>query len=54
MHALIAGDELVREGQTGHETALLEPEDGGKRTAEEDTLDGSEGDETGGKGGVLI
>jgi len=51
VHAFVAGDELVGEGETGHETTLLEPEDGGKGTGEEDTLDGSEGDETEGEGG---
>jgi hypothetical protein len=54
VHALVAGDELVREGKTGHETALLEPEDGREGTAEEDTLDGGECDETVGEGGVLV
>jgi hypothetical protein len=54
VHALVAGDELVGECKTGHETALLEPEDGRERTAEEDTLDGGECDETVGEGGVLV
>ena len=43
---LITRDELVGESQTRHKTALLEPEDGGESTAEEDTLDSSEGNET--------
>ena len=30
VHTLVTGDELVGEGQTGHETALLQPEDGGE------------------------
>jgi hypothetical protein len=30
VHALVTGDELVGEGETGHETTLLEPEDGCK------------------------
>ena len=54
VETLVAGDELVGEGETGHETALLEPEDGGESTAEEDTLDGSKGDETLSKGGALV
>jgi hypothetical protein len=54
VHALITGDELVGECETGHEATLLEPEDGGERSAEEDTLDGSKGDETVGKGRVLV
>lgn len=54
MHALVTRDELVGEGKTGHETALLEPEDRGEGSAEEDTLDGSERYETVGEGGVLV
>lgn len=51
VHALVTGDELVGEGEAGHETALLEPEDGGESTGEEDTLDGCEGDEAESEGG---
>lgn len=54
VHTLITRDELVRERQTRHETTLLEPEDGGERPAEEDTLDGSERDETLSKRGALV
>ena len=54
MHAFITADELVGEGESGHEATLLEPEDRGKRSREEDTLDGGEGDETLAKGGLLI
>lgn len=54
VETLITRDELVGEGQTGHEATLLEPEDGGKGTAEEDTLDSSEGNQTLGKGRVLV
>jgi hypothetical protein len=43
---LITRDKFVREGQTRHKAALLEPEDRGEGTAEEDTLDSSEGDKT--------
>jgi len=50
----VTGDEFVGEGETGHETTLLEPEDGGKSTREEDALDSGESDETFRKGGVLI
>jgi hypothetical protein len=32
------------ESKSGHETTLLEPEDGGEGAREEDTLNGSEGD----------
>lgn len=51
---LISGDELVGEGQAGHEATLLEPEDGGKGTAEEDTLDGSKGNKSLSEGRVLV
>lgn len=54
MHALVTGDELVGEGETGHQTAFLEPEDGGEGAAEEDAFDGGEGDESLRKGGVLV
>ena len=54
MHTLVTRDELVGEGKTRHEATLLEPEDGGERSTEEDTLDGSECNETIGKGGVLV
>lgn len=54
VQTLVTRDELVGKGQTRHETSLLEPEDGGKGTAEEDTLDGSKGNQTLGKGRVLV
>lgn len=38
VQALVAGDELVGEGEAGHEAALLQPEDGGERPGEEDAL----------------
>jgi hypothetical protein len=38
VHALVARDELVREGQAAHEAALLEPEDGREGPREEDAL----------------
>lgn len=54
VQTLVTRDELVGEGQTRHETSLLEPEDGGKGSAEEDTLNSSKGNETLGKGRVLV
>ena len=54
VHAFVAGDELVGECETGHETTFLEPEDGGEGAAEEDTFDGGEGDEALSEGGVLV
>lgn len=54
VETLITGDELVGEGQTGHETTLLEPEDGGESTAEEDALDGGKGNEALGEGGLCV
>ena len=41
--ALIAGDELVGEGEPGHEQALLEPEDSAEGATEVDTLHASKG-----------
>ena len=46
VHTLITADQFVGEGKTGHETALLQPEDGSEGPGEEDTLDRGEGDET--------
>lgn len=46
VQTLITRDELVGEGQTRHETTLLEPEDGSEGTGEENTLHGSESNET--------
>ena len=54
MHPFVASDELVGEGETGHETALLEPEDTGKAAGEEDTLDGGEGDEADAEGRTVV
>lgn len=54
VQTLVTRDELVGKGQTRHETSLLEPEDGGKGSAEEDTFNSSKGNETLGKGRVLV
>ena len=34
----VPGDELVTEGEAGHEASLLQPEDGGEGAGEEDSL----------------
>ncbi len=54
VHTLVTGDEFVGECKTGHQTTLLEPEDGGEGAAEEDTLNSSEGNKTVGESGVLV
>jgi hypothetical protein len=54
VETFVTGDEFVGECQSGHETAFLEPEDGCEGSGEEDTLDGSKGDETFCKGGVFV
>lgn len=54
VETFVTGDELIGEGKAGHEATLLEPENGGKGTAEEDTLDGSEGNETLSEGGLAV
>lgn len=46
VETLVSRDELVREGETRHETSLLKPEDGRERTREEDTLHGSKSNES--------
>ena len=54
MHPLITRDELVGESKARHEATLLEPEDRGERTREEDTLHGGERNETLCKSRVLV
>jgi len=54
VETLVTGDELVGEGEAGHEATLLEPEDGGESTAEEDAFDRGEGDEALSEGGVAV
>jgi hypothetical protein len=54
VETLVTGNELVGEGQASHEATLLEPENGGEGTGEEDTLNGSEGNETLSESGILI
>lgn len=54
VETLITGDELVGEGETGHETTLLQPEDRREGSTEEDTLDSSKGDETLGEARLVV
>lgn len=54
VETFVTADELVGEGETGHQATLLEPKDGSKGTGEEDTLNSSKGNETLTKGGVVI
>lgn len=54
VETLVTRDELVGEGESRHETTLLEPEDGGEGTREEDTLNSGEGDEALGECGLLV
>ena len=53
MQALVTADELVGEAKAGHETTLLEPEDGAEGAGEEDALDGGKGDASLGEGGIV-
>ena len=48
------GGRAYREGETRHETALLEPEDGSERAREEDALDGGERDQAFTKDGPVV
>jgi len=50
VETLVSGDEFVGEGESWHEAAFLEPEDGAKASGEEDSLDAGEGNEALGKG----
>ena len=54
METFISRDELVGEGESGHETSLLEPEDGGERSREEDTLDSGESNESFGECRLVV
>lgn len=46
VHTLITTDEFIGEGKTRHKPTLLEPEDGGEGTREENALDSGKGDKT--------
>lgn len=46
VESLVSRDELVRESESRHKSALFNPEDCAKRAREEDSLDGSEGNES--------
>lgn len=54
MKALVAGDEFVGEGESGHERAFFEPKDGAEGPREENSLDGCEGDQSLLEGAVAI
>ena len=54
MQPLVARDELITQGETRHEAALLEPEDSTECSAEEDALNSSKGEEAGGHGRLLV
>jgi len=43
MMYLVSADELVGEGESGHQASLLQPEDGSEGPGEEDPLHGREG-----------
>ena len=46
MKALVAGDELVGEGQPGHQATLLQPENSAETSREEDALNARESHQT--------
>ncbi len=54
VHALVSTDEFIAECEAWHESSLLEPEDGGERTGEKDTLDGSKCNESLSERRVLV
>ena len=54
MQPLVAGNEFIGECEAGHETALLEPEDGGEGAGKEDAFNGGEGDKALGEGGGFV
>ena len=54
VHTLVAADQFVGEGETGHEPALLQPEDGSERSGEEDSLNSGEGNKTFAEGRAVV
>ena len=54
MKALVAGDELVGEGQPGHQATLLQPENSAETSREEDALNARERHQTLGKGSIAV
>lgn len=54
VETFVPGDEFIGKSKTRHKTALLEPEYGCKRAAEEDTLNGGKSDQTLGECGVFV
>lgn len=54
VETLITRDKLVGECKTGHQATLLQPEDRGEGSGEEDTLNSGEGHETLTEGRLLI
>ena len=46
MHTFVTADELIREGKSRHEAALLDPEYCRERAREEDALYGRESDKS--------
>jgi len=54
MHSFVMTNEFVGEGEAGHQTALLQPEDRSKGTREEDILHSGEGDEVFRKHRMLV
>jgi hypothetical protein len=54
VQALVPRDQLVGEGQSGHQGAFLEPEDGAEGPREEDALNSSEGDQSLMEGPLIV
>ena len=54
VHTLVAANQLVGEGEAGHETAFLQPEDGSKGSREEDSLDSGEGNKAFTEGCTIV
>ena len=46
VQTFVSADQFVGEGQTGHHTSFLQPEDGGEGPGKEDTFDGGERDQS--------
>jgi hypothetical protein len=54
VETLVTRNKLVGESETRHQTTLLQPKDGSERAGEEDTLNGGEGNQALGEGGLLV
>ncbi len=54
MQPFIPRNQLVTKRQSRHQSSLLQPKDGSKRSGKEDSFDGGESDESFSEGGTFV